>query len=313
MGTRVDSELVRRGLARSRRHAAELVAAGRVLQAGAPVPKASTTVASSSELTVVTDDLDPLYASRAGFKLAGVLDALSTDASAGPVGPDPRGARCLDLGASTGGFTDVLLRRGAAVVVAIDVGHDQLRRPLRDDPRVVVREGVNVRDLTPQDVGPAPDLVVADLSFISLAMVLPAVAGVVRPGADLLLLVKPQFEVGRERLGRGGVVRDPELHAEVVLSVAKHAQLAGLRPVAAVPSTLPGPSGNREYFWWLRADGDRPVPERALAHAAREVVARRDVRGADGLADVTRVAANGAFEARPPTSDLPDETSGGDL
>lgn len=255
-GARLDSELVRRGLARSRRHAAELVAAGRVSRDGAPATKPSLAVDAAAVLEVITDPDDPGYASRAGFKLAGVLEALSALPADGAVRPPAvDGARCLDLGASTGGFTDVLLRAGAREVVAVDVGHDQLVPGLRSDPRVRLHEGLNVRELLPEHVGQAPDLVVADLSFISLAMVLPAVAGVVASGTDLLLLVKPQFEVGRERLGSGGVVRDLALHAEVVSAVAAHAVRAGLRPVAVVPSPLPGPSGNREYFWWLRAGG----------------------------------------------------------
>jgi len=272
---RLDGELVRRGLARSRRHAAELVAAGRVTRDGATATKPSAPVGPSSVLEVAVDPDDPGYASRAAFKLAGVLDALDVAAGGAslPARPQVDGARCLDLGASTGGFTDVLLRRGAREVVAVDVGHDQLVPALRADPRVEVHEGLNVRDLAPEHVGAVPDLVVGDLSFISLVMVLPAVAGVVGPGTDLLLLVKPQFEVGRERLGSGGVVRDLALHAEVVASVARHAVLAGLRPVALVPSPLPGPSGNREYFWWLRAGDPRAVDDSELDAAAARAVA----------------------------------------
>lgn len=280
-GARLDGELVRRGLARSRRHAAELVAAGRVTREGTVVTKPSTGVGPTDLLEVTADPADPGYASRAAYKLAGVLDALAapTGPDAGlavdglPARPVVDGARCLDLGASTGGFTDVLLRRGAREVVAVDVGHDQLVPELRADPRVVVHEGLNVRELGPEHVGPAPDLVVGDLSFISLTMVLPAVAGVVGPGTDLLLLVKPQFEVGRERLGSGGVVRDPALHAEVVTAVARHAELVGLRALAVVPSPLPGPSGNREYFWWLRAGDPRRSDDAALAAAADRAVA----------------------------------------
>jgi 23S rRNA (cytidine1920-2'-O)/16S rRNA (cytidine1409-2'-O)-methyltransferase len=283
-GARLDGELVRRGLARSRRHAAELLAAGRVTRDGLPVTKASLAVGTQTVLAVVPDPDDPGYASRAAFKLAGALDALEALRGGVPGLPAPPrvdGARCLDLGASTGGFTDVLLRRGAHEVVAVDVGHDQLVPALRADPRVEVHEGLNVRDLVPEHVGAVPDLVVGDLSFISLAMVLPAVAGVVGPGTDLLLLVKPQFEVGRDRLGSGGVVRDPSLHAEVVTSVARHAALAGLRPVAVVPSPLPGPSGNREYFWWLRAGDSREVDDSVVAEAARRAVAWDPAPGAD--------------------------------
>ncbi|MBD5787718.1 TlyA family RNA methyltransferase [Cellulosimicrobium terreum] len=304
----MDGELVRRGLARSRRHAAELVAAGRVRRAGTAVAKVSTPVGPDDVLVVVPDEDDPGYASRAAFKLAGALDALAAGVLGAPTAPSPLGARCLDLGASTGGFTDVLLRRGAREVVAVDVGHGQLRPELREDPRVLVREGLNVRDLSPQDVGQVPDLVVGDLSFISLTMVLPAVAGVVGPGTDLLLLVKPQFEVGRERLGRGGVVRDAALHVEVVVSVAKHAALAGLLPVAVVPSVLPGPSGNREYFWWLRSGGAREVTEERLELAARRAVEEAPEPG--GTAPVVLVAATA--DAPAPGRGRPVDNPGGD-
>ncbi len=231
------------------------------------------------------DAADPASASRAGAKLAGVLAALATLPAEGPRPPVVDGARCLDVGASTGGFTDVLLRAGAREVVAVDVGHDQLVPALRADPRVRVHEGLNVRELAPQHVGPAPDVVVADLSFISLALVLPPVAAVVRPGTDLLVLVKPQFEVGRERLGSGGVVRDGALHAEVVVRVGEDATRAGLRPVAVVPSPLPGPSGNREYFWWLRADGTSATSDpgrSALEAAAHRAVTWDPTRAPSG-------------------------------
>ncbi|MBE7701382.1 TlyA family RNA methyltransferase [Oerskovia sp. Sa1BUA8] len=275
MGARVDAELVRRGLARSRRQAAELVVAGRVTVDGRTASKPSLPVGDEQVLVVEQDPTDPGYASRAAFKLAGALDAVA--ATAPGAAPVVTGASCLDLGASTGGFTDVLLRRGARRVVAVDVGHDQLVPGLREDPRVVVREGFNVRDLRPDDLDEAPDVVVADLSFISLRLVLPPVAAVVGPGAHLLLMVKPQFEVGRERLGAGGVVRDPALHARAVLDVALEADALGLRPLGVVPSPLPGPSGNREFFVWLRASGgsvraDRDELERAVARAVSSPV-----------------------------------------
>ena len=249
---RLDTELVRRGLARSRRHAGELIDAGRVRVDGAVATKSATGLAADQEVVVDAGQGaadDPGYASRAGHTLAGALDALGED------GPVVRDRWCLDAGASTGGFTDVLLRRGAAHVVAVDVGHDQLVPWLRSDPRVTVREGVNVRYLTPAEVEPAPGLVVGDLSFISLTLVLPALARVAAPGADLLLMVKPQFEVGRERLGSGGVVRDPALRAAAVLGVAEAAQSHGLRVRAVVASPLPGPHGNVEYFLWTTAPG----------------------------------------------------------
>lgn len=245
MTTRLDTELVRRGLARSRRHAGELIAAGRVAVDGAPARRSATPLAAEQSVTVAVDD-DPGYASRAGHKLAGALDAWGVD------GPAVVGRVCLDAGASTGGFTDVLLRRGAARVVAVDVGHGQLVAALRADPRVDAREGVNVRYLQAGDVEPAPGLVVADLSFISLPLVLPSLVAVAAPEADLVVMVKPQFEVGRERLGAGGVVRDARLRAEAVLTVARAAIGLGLTVAGVVVSSLPGPSGNIEYFLWLR-------------------------------------------------------------
>jgi len=245
MSARLDVELVRRGLARSRRHAGELIVAGRVAVEGRLASRPSTPVAEDREVSVVPDADDPGYASRAGHKLGGVLDLL------GPAGPVVSGRDCLDAGASTGGFTDVLLRRGARRVVAVDVGHGQMVADLRADPRVELREGVNVRDLRAGDVEPAPGLVVADLSFISLTLVLPALVAVAAPDADLLVMVKPQFEVGRERLGSGGVVRDPALRAQAVLGVAHAAAGLGLTVRDVARSPLPGPSGNVEFFLWL--------------------------------------------------------------
>ncbi|WP_456847505.1 TlyA family RNA methyltransferase [Cellulomonas sp. P5_C6] len=250
MTTRLDTELVRRGLARSRRHAGELIAAGRVTVDGAAVSRSAAQVTDDRQVTVELDDEDPGYASRAGHKLAGALEVL------GAHGPAVAGRRCLDAGASTGGFTDVLLRGGAAHVVAVDVGHDQMVAELRADPRVDVREGVNVRTLTRGDVEPAPELVVADLSFISLTLVLPALVDVAAPEADLLVMVKPQFEVGRDRLGSGGVVRLPELWVDAVVGVARVAAGLGLAVLGVVRSPLPGPSGNVEFFLWLRRPAD---------------------------------------------------------
>lgn len=242
---RADAELVRRGLARSRTHAAELIRVARVRLDGVVVVKAATPVTGQAALTVELDD-GPTYASRAGLKLAGVLRAL------GPHGPRIEGADCLDVGASTGGFTDVLLRHGARRVLAIDVGHGQLVPELRADPRVEVREGLNARDLDRTEVPAAPDVIVGDLSFISLRTVLPALERVGGAGTDLLLMVKPQFEVGRERLGRGGVVRSEALRATAVTGVIDVASQLGIGAQAVIPSSLPGPSGNLEYFVWLR-------------------------------------------------------------
>jgi len=252
---RTDAELVRRGLARSRRQAVALIDAGRVRLDDRVVTKPSTPVPDGAHVTVLTDPEDPGYASRAGGKLAGALAALADDPAGGELLRAVDDGWCLDVGASTGGFTDVLLRRGARHVVALDVGHDQLVPTLREDPRVTVVEGFNLRDLTPSDLAHAPDVVVGDLSFISLTLVLGPLAAVLAPQGHALLLVKPQFEVGRERLGSGGVVRDPALHTEAVLAVVRAAAGHGLRACAVVPSPLPGPSGNREYFCWLRTAG----------------------------------------------------------
>jgi 23S rRNA (cytidine1920-2'-O)/16S rRNA (cytidine1409-2'-O)-methyltransferase len=248
MGTRrrLDAELVRRGLARSREQAAGLVTARRVLVAGQAAAKPATQVDPADPITVTepAGAAGPKYASRGGFKLAGALAAFSE--------LHVSGRRCLDAGASTGGFTDVLLRSGAAHVTAVDVGYGQLAWALRTDERVTVLDRVNVRQLTPEQVAPAPDLVTADLSFISLRLVLPALTGCATPEADFVLLVKPQFEVGKDRVGAGGVVRDQSLRAEAVTAVASAAAGLGLGVAGIVASPLPGPSGNVEYFLWLR-------------------------------------------------------------
>jgi 23S rRNA (cytidine1920-2'-O)/16S rRNA (cytidine1409-2'-O)-methyltransferase len=241
---RLDAELVRRGLARSREHAAELVSAGRVLVAGQAAGKTATQVGRDEPIAVRDAAGDPGYASRGGSKLAGALAAFP----ALPVA----GRRCLDAGASTGGFTDVLLRAGAAEVVAVDVGYGQLAWSLRRDDRVTVLDRINVRHLRPEQVAPPPSLVTADLSFISLTLVLPALVGCAAPDADFVLLVKPQFEVGKGRVGAGGVVRDPALRAEAVTSVAAAAAACGLGVAGLAASPLPGPAGNVEYFLWLR-------------------------------------------------------------
>jgi 23S rRNA (cytidine1920-2'-O)/16S rRNA (cytidine1409-2'-O)-methyltransferase len=243
---RLDAELVRRGLARSRDHAAELVASGRVTVSGGAATKAATAVTTDVAIVVRADPDREDYVSRGGHKLAGAL------AEFGPAGLRVVGRRCLDAGASTGGFTDVLLRAGAAEVVAVDVGYGQLAWPLRQDDRVTVHDRTNVRHLTADLIGGQVDVVVGDLSFISLLLVLEPLLGVTRDDGDLALMVKPQFEVGKDRLGKGGVVRDPALRAEAVTMVADAAAARGWGARAVATSPLPGPSGNVEFFLWLR-------------------------------------------------------------
>jgi 23S rRNA (cytidine1920-2'-O)/16S rRNA (cytidine1409-2'-O)-methyltransferase len=243
---RLDAELVRRGLARSRDHAAELVAEGRVQVRGIRATKSATGVGPDTPLLVRTEPDTPEWVSRGARKLLGALDAFVDG------GPRIAGRRCMDAGASTGGFTDVLLHRGADEVVAVDVGYGQLAWRLRTDERVRVHDRTNIRTLGPDDVGGVVDLTVADLSFISLRLVLPALVACTAPDGDLVPMVKPQFEVGRERLGTGGVVRDQELRADAVLLVASTASDLGLSVVDVTASPLPGPSGNVEYFLWLR-------------------------------------------------------------
>ena len=257
---RLDAELVRRGLARSREQAAALVAAGRVQVRGVPARKVAAMVDPAEPVRVTGADPTTEYVSRGGHKLAGALAAFT------PRGLVVAGRRCLDAGASTGGFTDVLLRAGAAEVVAVDVGYGQLAWSLRGDERVRVYERTNVRTLTPELIGGTVRLTVADLSFISLRLVLPALAGCTTRDGDLVLMVKPQFEVGKERVGAGGVVRDPELRVAAVLGVATAAVDLGLGLAGVVASPLPGPSGNVEYFVWLRADA--PAPDEALIRSA---------------------------------------------
>jgi 23S rRNA (cytidine1920-2'-O)/16S rRNA (cytidine1409-2'-O)-methyltransferase len=253
---RLDAELVRRGLASSRAEARRLIEQARVTVGGAPAFKTAALVGPGE--TIALTGAVPQYVSRGGIKLVGALDRLAVTV---------RGRECLDAGASTGGFTDVLLRAGAARVVAVDVGYGQLAWALRTDPRVVVLERTNVRRLTPGDVPPpAPTLVVADLSFISLTLVLPALRAVATADADFVLLVKPQFEVGRERVGKGGVVRDPDAWADAMRRVVDGGAALGLGLVAAVPSPLRGPAGNAEFFVHLRIDGTAH-PESAIADA----------------------------------------------
>lgn len=249
--TRLDAELVRRGMARSRRRAVELVLEGKVRVAGAVAGKPAQVVGPEDPLDVDGGD-DSV--SRGAHKLAGALDDLAALGTPLPVA----GARCLDAGASTGGFTQVLLTAGAAHVDAVDVGHGQLDPAIAADPRVTAAEGVNVRELTAVMLDAPPAVVVADLSFISLTLVVAALVDVLAPGGELLLLVKPQFEVGRGRLGADGVVTDDALRAQAVLDVVAAAHATGrVEPRAVLPSRLPGPSGNREIFLHLVDPGEQ--------------------------------------------------------
>jgi 23S rRNA (cytidine1920-2'-O)/16S rRNA (cytidine1409-2'-O)-methyltransferase len=257
---RLDAELVRRGLARSREQAGELVAAGLVAVAGQRAAKPATQVARDTPITV-TESGEPGYVSRGGHKLAGALAAFV------PAGLVVQGRACLDAGASTGGFSDVLLRAGAAHVVAADVGYGQLAWSLRTDPRVTVMDRVNVRTL--DRVSPVPGLVVADLSFISLTLVLPALIACAAPDADFVLLVKPQFEVGKGRVGAGGVVRETTDRSAAVHRVTAAAGQLGLGVEGVTASPLPGPAGNVEYFLWLRR-GAPPLDEDDLQRAIEE-------------------------------------------
>lgn len=261
MPVRLDQALVARGLARSRTHAAALIAEGKVTSAGQVLAKASLQVDEDRPLDVDHDERDT-YVSRAGHKLAGALDAFP--------GITPDGKRCLDAGASTGGFTDVLLRRGAAHVVAVDVGHGQLVQRLREDPRVDVHEGLNVRYMSAADIGGAAELTVADLSFISLTLVVQPLALCTEPGGDLVLMVKPQFEIGKDRLGRTGVVTSERERRLAVEKVARAALDAGLDLCGLAVSPLPGQDGNVEYFLWIkrRISQDLPKIEEQEAAAA---------------------------------------------
>ena len=246
---RLDSLLAERGLFESRSRAAAAVLAGQVhLGSGRRrAEKPGQLVDAAVELAV---DGPPPFVSRGGVKLANALDALGVPVS---------GRRCLDVGASTGGFTDCLLQRGAAHVVALDVAYGELDWRLREDGRVTVIERANARDLSSEQLPYRPDLVTIDVSFISLTKVLPAVLAAAAPDFDCLAMVKPQFEVGRERLPKGGVVRDPALRQAAVDAVAECAAALGAAVMGTAPSALAGPSGNRETFLWL-AEGARTGP-----------------------------------------------------
>lgn len=250
---RLDAELVRRKIARSREHAVELIRAGRVEVAGLRAAKPATVVDPEVSIRVAaTSDAD--WASRGAHKLLGALAAFE------PLGVSVKGKKVLDAGASTGGFTDVLLRFDARQVVAVDVGYGQLIWRLQNDDRVRVVDRTNVRSLTLEHTDGPCDMMVGDLSFISLRLVLPAIVECMSEGAVLLPMVKPQFEVGKDRLGAGGVVRSPQLRAEVTREVAEFAATLGLSCNGVVASPLPGPSGNVEYFLMLIKDGGASAP-----------------------------------------------------
>lgn len=257
---RLDSLLAERGLYPSRSRAAAAVLAGDV-HLGPGRRRAEKPGQMVAEDETIDVAVPAQFVSRGGIKLANALDALQVDVA---------GRRALDVGASTGGFTDCLLQRGAAHVVALDVAYGELALKLRDDPRVTVLERVNARSLDASSLPYRPDLIVADVSFISLAKVLPAMLACAAERFDALAMVKPQFEVGRERIGKGGVVRDPALRREAIAGVAEAARANGASVLGFAPSGLPGPAGNRETFVHL-AEGRRPGALDDLEAAARQV------------------------------------------
>jgi 23S rRNA (cytidine1920-2'-O)/16S rRNA (cytidine1409-2'-O)-methyltransferase len=254
---RLDTLLAERGLFESRSRAAAAVIAGDVRVGGRPASKPGELVPDEAEVAVAEA---PPYVSRGGVKLANALDAF---------GVDPAGRRALDVGASTGGFTDCLLQRGAAAVITYDVAYGELNLRLRNDGRVTVIERRNARSLEPGELPYPPDLIVADVSFISLTKVLPALAGAAAPRFDLLAMVKPQFEAGRERVGKGGVVRSADDRRDTLVGVGEFARAElGLSVLGYASSGLPGPAGNRETFVWIAEPGREGALE-DLAGAAR--------------------------------------------
>jgi 23S rRNA (cytidine1920-2'-O)/16S rRNA (cytidine1409-2'-O)-methyltransferase len=241
---RLDAWLVDRGLAASRERARALILAGAVRVNGQPVTKAGTPVATDADVTLAAADHP--YVGRGGLKLAHAFDTFGISAE---------GRLALDIGASTGGFTDVLLQRGATRVVALDVGHNQIDWRLRTDPRVVVMERVNARNLTPAQLPEdlrAFDIVTIDVSFISLRHIFPVLGPLLRPGADVIALVKPQFEAGRAEVGKGGIIRDDEVRGRVVEEVTAAAAALGLTRIGLTPSPIAGMEGNVEYLLYLR-------------------------------------------------------------
>jgi 23S rRNA (cytidine1920-2'-O)/16S rRNA (cytidine1409-2'-O)-methyltransferase len=254
---RLDALMAERGLFESRSRAAAAVMAGEVRIGGAPARKPGQLVGDDVEIDVARG---PDYVSRGGLKLANALDLLGIEVA---------GRSCLDVGASTGGFTDVLLKRGAEAVIALDVAYGELHWRLRQDPRVTVIERVNARSLDCGTLPFRPDLIVIDVSFISLTKVLPAVLACAAARFDCLAMVKPQFEAGRERVGKGGVVRDPVVRLDAVLGVADAARAGRHSVIGFAPSGLPGPAGNLETFVWIAEAerGGEPADLRAAAEA----------------------------------------------
>jgi 23S rRNA (cytidine1920-2'-O)/16S rRNA (cytidine1409-2'-O)-methyltransferase len=246
---RLDVLLVERGLVASRERARAVILAGQVRVDGQQLSKAGAPVARSARIELVTPDHP--YVGRGGIKLAHALDTFTIAVE---------GRRALDVGASTGGFTDVLLQRGARDVIALDVGHNQLDWRIRTDPRVLVREGVNARHLSPADLPHPVDIVTIDVSFISLRHILPVLPPLLSPAADIVALVKPQFEAGRDEVGKGGIVTDPAVHDAVIARVTADAHTAGLQRIGLTPSPISGATGNREFLMHLRArDGEQAV------------------------------------------------------
>ncbi|PJM75164.1 TlyA family RNA methyltransferase [Bifidobacterium simiarum] len=245
MSQRLDAELVERALVQSRSRAQRLVREGRVTVNGRVVTKPAAAVTPYDEITV---DRGEDYVSRGAYKLVGAFDVFS------PLGlVSPQGLRCLDIGASTGGFTEVLLRRGATHVVALDVGHGQLAARIADDVRVTDMSGVNIRDVKADDLPWRPDMIVSDVSFISLTYVIPVIARIVAPNTQIVLLVKPQFEVGREHLGKNGIVEHEEYRRAALEKVTACAEEHGLTVRGTADSPISGTHGNHEYLLWLSA------------------------------------------------------------
>jgi len=243
---RLDTELVRRGLVPSRGHAADAIASGRVVVGGAPAEKPGRQVDAAEAIAIIGPA--PRFVSRAGNKLDAALDRFDVTVAE---------RRALDAGASTGGFTDCLLQRGARHVIAVDVGHGQLAWSLRTDERVTVLERTNVRALEADEIGGEVELAVADLSFISLLTIAPALVRCTTADADVVLLVKPQFEAGRNQVGKGGIVRDPAVHAEVLVAVTAGLHDAGLGVIDAMRSPITGADGNHEFLVHCRKQVDR--------------------------------------------------------